>query len=186
MDSKIAAESLRTLYEHAERYRTVLYWRPIVPGLNDSDADLARARELSKHAHATVFTGLFRDEIASYYEAHGLTIPYAETARRKIMPEVAERRILDAFEREGSWGALFRKTSCGVAYAHGEPDYNGHYGVRELCEICQSEQVAMCHAAWVKPDLVNVTREARGLGATGPVEVNHRAIVVEGLDEPPR
>ncbi|MEU1484510.1 radical SAM protein [Streptomyces sp. NPDC005752] len=187
VDSKIAAESLRTLYEHAERYRTVLYWRPIVPGLNDSDADLARARELSKHAHATVFTGLFfRDEIASYYEAHGLTIPYEETARRKIMPEVAERRILDAFEREGSWGALFRKTSCGVAYAHGEPDYNGHYGVRELCEICPSEQVAMCHAAWVKPDLVNVTREARGLGATGSVEVNDRAIVVEGLDEPPR
>lgn len=187
VDSKIAAESLRTLYEHAERYRTVLYWRPIVPGLNDSDADLARARELSQHAHATVFTGLFfRNEIASYYEAHGLTIPYEETARRKIMPEAAERRVLDAFEQQGSWGALFRKTSCGVAYAHGEPDYNGHYGVRELCEICPSEQVAKCHAAWVKPDLVNVTREARGLGATGLVEVNDRAIVVEGLDEPPR
>ncbi|MBB5935147.1 hypothetical protein [Streptomyces zagrosensis] len=31
-----------------------------------------------------------------------------------------------------------------------------------------------------------VTREARELGATGRVEVNDRAIVVEGLDEPPR
>ncbi|WP_405985834.1 radical SAM protein [Streptomyces sp. NBC_00872] len=187
VDSRIAAESLRTLYEHAERYRTVLYWRPIVPGLNDSEADIERARELSRHAHATVFTGLFfREEIASYYESHGLPMPYDETARRKIMPEIAEQRILSAFDTGGSWGALFRKTSCGVAYAHGEADYNGHFGVRELCDICPAEQIARCQAAWVKPDLAKVTQEARVLGATGEVEVNDRAIVVEGLDEPPR
>ncbi|MFD0416867.1 radical SAM protein [Streptomyces sp. NPDC127108] len=187
VDSTIAATSLRTLYERAERYRTVLYWRPIVPGLNDRDTDIARARELSHHAHATVFTGLFfREEIAAYYEAHGLPMPYEETARRKILPEAAEQRILDAFEQDGSWGALFRKTSCGVAYAHGEADYNGHYGIRELCDICPPEQIAKCQAAWVKPGLTNVTQEARRLGATGPIEVTDRAIVVEGLDEPPR
>ncbi|MFD9073531.1 radical SAM protein [Streptomyces lasiicapitis] len=187
VDSDIAARSLRTLYEHAERYRTVLYWRPIVPGLNDSDTDIARARELSQHAHATVFTGLFfREQIAAYYEAHGLPMPYQETARRKILPEATEQRILDAFEQDGAWGALFRKTSCGVAYAHGEADYNGHYGIRELCDICPPSQIAKCQAAWVKPDLTNVTQQARGLGATGPIEVTDRAIVVEGLDEPPR
>lgn len=149
VDSNIAATSLRTLFQHAERYRTVLYWRPIVPGLNDSDAHLERARELSVHAHATVFTGLFfRKEIASYYEAHGLPIPYDDTARRKIMPEVAEQRILDHFhqpENAGApWGALFRKTSCGVAYAHGEADYNGHYGIQELCNICPQDQLRLC------------------------------------------
>ncbi|WP_326692302.1 MULTISPECIES: radical SAM protein [unclassified Streptomyces] len=187
VDSTIAAQSLRTLHEHAERYRTVLYWRPIVPGLNDSEADIERARDLSQHAHATVFTGLFfRNEIAAYYEAHGLDMPYEDTARRKIMPEAAEQRILDAFEQDASWGALFRKTSCGVAYAHGEADYNGHYGIRELCDICPVEQIARCQAAWVQPDLKAVTQEARELGAAGQVEVNDRAIVVEGLDEPPR
>ncbi|MFF3128906.1 radical SAM protein [Streptomyces sp. NPDC057908] len=186
VDSHIAAESLRTLYEHAERYRTVLYWRPIVPGLNDSDADIERARELSQHAHATVFTGLFfREEIASYYESHGLPMPYDETARRKIMPQAAEERILAAFQ-DSAWGALFRKTSCGVAYAHKEADYNGHFGVRELCDICPKDQIARCQAAWVKPDLATVTQEARVLGATGEIEINDRAIVVEGLDEPPR
>lgn len=187
VDSTIAAQSLRTLHEHAERYRTVLYWRPIVPGLNDSEADIERARDLSQHAHATVFTGLFfRNEIAAYYEAHGLDMPYEDTARRKIMPEAAEQRILDAFEQDASWGALFRKTSCGVAYAHGEADYNGHYGIRELCDICPVEQIARCQAAWVQPDLKAVTQEARELGAAYQVEVNDRAIVVEGLDEPPR
>ncbi|MFE7467665.1 radical SAM protein [Streptomyces sp. NPDC057499] len=187
VDSTIAAASLLTLHAHAERYRTVLYWRPIVPGLNDSAAHIARAKELSQHAHATVFTGLFfRREIAAYYEAHGLEMPYEDTARRKIMPEAAEGRLLAAFEQDTSWGPLFRKTSCGVAHAHGEADYNGHYGIRELCDICPPEQIERCRAAWVRPDPRAVTREARGLGATGEIEVNDRAIVVEGLDEPPR
>ncbi|GAQ58042.1 hypothetical protein [Streptomyces acidiscabies] len=185
VDSAIAADSLRTLYAHAENYRTILYWRPIVPGLNDSPAHLTRARELSRHAHATVFTGLFfRAEIKAYYEANGLPAPYDDTARRKILPETTEQRILDAFP--ATPGVLFRKTSCGIAYAWGEPDYNGHYGIRELCDICPPEQIALCRDAWVKPDLPDVTREARVLGAIGEVEVNGRAIVVEGLDEPPR
>lgn len=191
VDSAIAAQSLRTLSEHAKRYRTILYWRPIVPGLNDSDEHLQRARQLSEHAHATVFTGLFfRKQMAEYYKANGIPMPYEDTARRKIMPEQAEKRILDFFRDTGNvaapFGALFRKTSCGVAYAHGEPDYNGHYGIRELCSICPEEQIQLCAKAWVRPDLADVTAEARALGATGTVEIDERAIIVEGLDEPPR
>ncbi|MFD5749903.1 hypothetical protein [Streptomyces sp. NPDC127033] len=111
VDSAIAA---RSLHEYAERHRTVLYWRPVVPGLNDSAADIERARELSRHAHATVFTGLFfRDQIASYYKAHGLPMPYAETARRKIMPEVSEQRILDAFQQDGTWGRCSARRAAG-------------------------------------------------------------------------
>ncbi|MFF1868709.1 radical SAM protein [Kitasatospora herbaricolor] len=191
VDSAIAAASLKTLFEHADRYRTVLYWRPIVPGLNDSDEHIARALELSRHAHATVFTGLFfREQIASYYREHGLPEPYEDTARRKIMPEESEQRILRAFHRPEDtdlpWGPLFRKTSCGVAYAHGEADYNGHYGVRELCDICPLAQLKVCRDAWQAPDLEVITREARALGAVGEVEVTERAIIVEGLNEPPR
>ena len=192
VNSTYAADSLRMLYEHADRYRTVLYWRPIVPGLNDSDEHIERARELSLHAHATVFTGLFfRDEIRAYYEAHGLPTPYDATARRKIMPELAEQRITEAYASRNEpggapWGTLFLKTSCGVAYAHGEADYNGHFGIEELCRSCPPEQIALCKGAWARPDLAEVTRQARALGAIGDVEINDRAIVVEGLDEPPR
>ncbi|MGY1502930.1 radical SAM protein [Streptomyces sp. QTS52] len=191
VDSRIAESSLRTLFEHAEHYRTVLYWRPIVHGLNDTDEHLARARELSRYAHATVFTGLFfKDEIAAYYEAHGLPVSYGDTARRKITPEIAEQRILDVFRNpqdpQAPYGYLFRKTSCGVAFAHAEADYNGHYGIREVCSICPSAQVTLCRQAWVRPDLNEVTRKARDLGATGPVEIDERAIIVEGLDGPTR
>ncbi|GAA1165943.1 DNA repair photolyase [Kitasatospora gansuensis] len=191
VDSAIAAASLKTLYEHAENYRTILYWRPIVPGLNDSDEDIQRAYELSKFAHATVFTGLFfRDQIAAYYQVHGLPEPYEDTARRKIMPEESEQRILEAFHRpensDAPWGPLFRKTSCAVAYAHGEADYNGHYGIRELCDICPLAQLQVCHQAWNAPELSVAQAAARDLGAVGEVEVTKRAIIVEGLDELPR
>lgn len=191
VDSRIAAGSLRTLFENADHYRTVLYWRPIVPGLNDTDAHLERAFELSRHAHATVFTGLFfRQEISAYYQAHGLPLPYEDTARRKIMPEESEARILARFHRdtdsESPWGPLFRKTSCAVTYAHGEADYNGHYGIRELCDICPKAQLKLCADAWQPPETETAITLARELGATGDVEVTDRAIIVEGLNEPPR
>lgn len=144
--SHIAADSLKLMSAPTRRtYRTVLYWRPLVPGLNDSDEHLATAFELSKHADATVFTGLFyRDQIAEYYKANGLPEPYDDTARRKIVPEELEARVLDAFPNAS---ALFRKTSCAVSYAHGLPDYNGHYGVRELCDICPLSQLELCAGA---------------------------------------
>jgi DNA repair photolyase len=94
--SHVAAASL-TLMSAPERrrYRTILYWRPLVPGLNDTDQHLERAHALSRLADATVFTGLFyRDQIAAYYRASGLPEPYEATARRKIVPETLEQRVL--------------------------------------------------------------------------------------------
>jgi DNA repair photolyase len=186
--SHVAADSLTLMSAGSpRRYRTILYWRPLVPGLNDSDRHLDRAYELSQHADATVFTGLFyRDQIAAYYRANGLTEPYDQTARRKIVPETLERRILSAFADSAS---LFRKTSCAVSYAHGLSDYNGHYGIRELCDICPLSQLDLCRA-YRMPTAPQVRDAARALHeASGLVvdRITERAVVVSGLDsEQPR
>jgi DNA repair photolyase len=186
--SSVAAESLKLMSTPERRkYRTILYWRPLVPGLNDSDEHLDAAYELSKHADATVFTGLFyRDQIAEYYKANGLPEPYEDTARRKIVPETLERRVLAAF----AGATLFRKTSCAVSYAHGLPDYNGHYGIRELCDICPLSQLDRCQGAHHVPvaerlrEVASVLPEARGLVV---VDITERAAVVSGLTtEQPR
>ncbi|WP_371652177.1 hypothetical protein [Streptomyces mirabilis] len=73
-----------------------------------------------------------------------------------------------------------------MAFAHQEADYNGHYGIQEVCSICPLAQITLCKAAWVRPDLAEVTRHARALGPTGPVEIDERAIIVQGLDGPTR
>lgn len=186
VDSSIAAKSLHTAYECAKRYRVVLYWRPIVPGLNDSDEHLDQALRLSQHAHATVFTGLFfKDQIRDYYRAHGLPEPYEQGARRKVFPEQLEQRILVAARSRLVGSPLFRKTSCAVTYAHGVADYNGHFGIRELCDICPASQLQRCADQWRRPDPARVATDAERLGGR-LVEINDRAIVVDGLDEPPR
>ncbi|MGI9000493.1 MAG: radical SAM protein [Pseudonocardia sp.] len=187
--SQVAAESLTLMSAPPRRrYRTVLYWWPLVPGLNDSDEHLERAFELGRHADATVFTGLFyRDEIAAYYKANSLPEPYSETARRKIVPETLEQRVLSVFS---SSAPLFRKTSCAVSYTHGLPDYNGHCGIRDLCDICPLSQLELCAGAHRVPSpdqlrqVAEALPEARGLEV---VEVSERAAVVSGLDtEQPR
>ena len=187
--SQVAADSLRLMSAPGRRrYRTILYWRPLVPGLNDSEEDLARAYALSLLADATVFTGLFyRDQIARYYRANGLPEPYDGTARRKIVPETLEQRVVAAFAGSAS---LFRKTSCAVSYAHGLSDYNGHYGIRELCDICPVHQVSLCRSAHRVPSADQIYQVARALPvAEGMqvVDISERAAVVSGLgDEQPR
>lgn len=189
--STVAAESLATASAYRpRRYRTVLYWRPLVPGLNDTPAHLARAFQLSRTCDATVFTGLFfRDEIAGYYRASGLPSPYEATARRKIMPQTLEQRVLEAFARLGG-GPLFRKTSCAVSFAHGLPDYNGHVGVRELCDICPAAQLALCRSAHRAPTADQIRQAAAALAERQELrvlEISDRAAVVTGLpSEQPR
>jgi DNA repair photolyase len=195
--SSVAAASLRraTAYgsiSEPRRYRTILYWRPLVPGLNDTDEHLQQAVQLSATADATVFTGLFyRDQIADYYRANGLPEPYAGTARRKIVPEALERRVVGAFAERGDGATpLFRKTSCAVSYVHGLPDYNGHYGIRELCDICPLAQLELCAGAHRVP----TTREFLAAAAVLPeaahlevLDVTDRAVQVGGLpSEQPR
>jgi DNA repair photolyase len=187
--SAVAAGSLKLMSAISpRRYRTVLYWRPLVPGLNDSALHLERAYALHRHVDATVFTGLFyRAQIAAYYQANGLSEPYDETARRKIVPETLEQRVLAVFS--GSC-TLFRKTSCAVSYAHGLPDYNGHVGIRELCDICPARQLDLCQQAHRTPttgqihEVARALPEARDLHVAG---ITERAAVVSGLtDEQPR
>lgn len=183
VDSAIAATSLRTAFSQAQRYRVILYWRPIVPSLNDTPAHLAAAMSLSAHAHATVFTGLFyRDQIRDYYRDNGLPEPYTDTARRKIFPEDLERRILDAATARTNPTPLFRKTSCAVVYAHRLPDYNGHVGISELCDICPTAQLDRCTQARRRPGTEPTAGMADNLGGT-LVSITDRAVTVTGLDE---
>ena len=184
VDSNIALRSLKTLYENARRYRVILYWRPLIPGVNDTDAHIDVTANAANDAHAVVFSGLFyRQEIARHFHQNNLQKPYDGTARRKIFPAEMEKRILSGFQRSGTSTPIFRKTSCGVSYAHGVTDYNGHYGIPELCDICPVAQVERCAQAHRRPSSEIVQQLADRLGATEVVDITDRAIQVAGLDE---
>jgi len=183
VDSEIAERSLITAHGLARSYKVILYWRPMVGGLNDSPAHVRKAARLSHHAHATAFTGLFhRDQMRAFYRQNGLAEPYGEAARRKVLPGELESKVIDGFASAGG-RYLFRKTSCAVAFAHGEPDYNGHYGVREICDICPSSQLGRCASDWATPSAEEVTRVAKDVGAPQFETIDKRAITFAELDE---
>lgn len=181
-----AADSLRVAHEAARHYRVILYWRPIIEGLNDSSVHIARAIDLTRTSHATVFTGLFyRTQMQSHYKGNLLPEPYSETARRKILPRATEKLILHAFAA-AKVQSLFRKTSCAVAFAHGESDYNGHYGIQEICDICPSQQIARCRLAFTQPTPEAVGEAANRIQARSAFKVDSRAITFDSLAEESR
>lgn len=97
--------------------------------------------------------------------------------------------MLAAFREHGG-GPLFRKTSCAVSYAHGLPDYNGHVGIRELCDICPAAQLTLCLGAHRIPNAAQVRQAASGPPETRNLEVigiTERAAVIDGMPgEQPR
>jgi hypothetical protein len=103
------------------------------------------------------------------------------------VPRELEQRVLAAF---GGSTSLFRKTSCAVSYAHGLPDYNGHVGIRELCDVCPLSQLDRCLGARRVPTADQLHEVARVLPEANDlqvVDISERAAVVAGLaSEQPR
>lgn len=190
IDNKIPISSLKTAFENAKRYRVILYWRPIIPGFNDSNQQIDFAlNDLSKYAHATVFTGLFYNaEIKNYFEKNGLPEIYENIARRKIFPEELERRILLRVKGSVAENKLFRKTSCGVSFSHKLPDYNGHFGIQDLCDICPEGQFHVCQINHKMPTEEEITANASKI-AVQDLDFHFdkdRSIIVNSLNEEDR
>lgn len=184
VDSGIAERSLAILAEHKKRTKTILYWRPLIAGVNDTEQHMRRAQELASLADATAFTGLFyRAQIKAHFEAAGVPEMYDTVARRKIMPHDLERRVIEAFGAR----PVFRKTSCAVAFAHGISDYNGHYGINEICDICPSAQLAICARSHKRPEesVVSALAASAGLDAS-TIRIDERRVEVEGSVEQQR
>jgi hypothetical protein len=77
-----------------------------------------------------------------------------------------------------------------VSYAHGLPDYNGHVGIGELCDICPARQFDLCTQANQVPTARHIREFARALPEARDLQVvgiTKRTAVVAGLpDEQPR
>jgi hypothetical protein len=70
------------------------------------------------------------------------------------------------------------------------PRGQGHYGIRELCDICPADQVGRCRSAHRAPSADQIYQVARVLPEAEGIQVadiSGRAAVVSGLgDEQPR
>jgi DNA repair photolyase len=183
--STITQTAIRTAVAHKDRTGVVLYWRPIVPGWNDSPETMAHVLDLGRDVDALVFTGYYhKPENASYLRGLGVEVPFDEDYhRRKTMPAELDARVVAAWRSSGISTPLFRKTSCGVAYAHGVADYNGHWGVRELCDICPAVQRKRCADDYANPTPASIDRVLAHFGYQTPYLIEDGHVWTHGLGE---
>lgn len=182
--SEITVRSIDIASRFRKRTKVILYWRPIVPGWNDDDATMRRVLEIGSLVDAIVFTGYYhRPENTHYLKQLGVQIPYEEFHRRKVLPLELDQKVVRLYLESGIKTPLFRKTSCGATCAHELPDYNGHWGVREICDICPLEQQQRCAAAHETPSILKFEGLLKqyGYGTDYLIEDGH--IWTEGLGE---
>jgi DNA repair photolyase len=186
--SDITRTSLRTATTHKQRTGVVLYWRPIVPGWNDAAETMAGVLETGRDVDAIVFTGYYhKPENAQYLREQGVGVPFADDfARRKIMPQELDSRVVAAWRESGITTPLFRKTSCGVAFAHSAPDYNGHWGVRELCDICPQAQQQRCSDDYRQPTAADLAAVLTQLQYESSYVIDDGHVWTHGLGEQKR
>ncbi|WP_040588899.1 radical SAM protein [Sciscionella marina] len=186
--SRITVSSLHTACRTKQRTKVILYWRPIVPGWNDDPATMAHVLDIGRDADAVVFTGYYhKEENADYLRNLGVEVPYAhDYARRKVLPAELDQTVIDAWRASGARAPLFRKTSCGVSFVHGVADYNGHWGVRELCDICPTQQQQRCSQVHVPPTQDRLEQVLDQLGYETPVMLDGGHIWTHGLSEQQR
>jgi hypothetical protein len=99
------------------------------------------------------------------------------------MPAELDAAIVAAWRASGTSTPLFRKTSCGVAYAHTAPDYNGHWGVREICDIRPATQQQRCAADHRQPTPQDIDRALGDLGYHSPYLIYDGHVWTHGLGE---
>ncbi|WP_405139235.1 hypothetical protein OG589_22580 [Sphaerisporangium sp. NBC_01403] len=80
---------------------------------------------------------------------------------------------------------MFRKSFCGVTYAHQVADYNGHIGVPELCDICPAAQLKRCTDAHQAPTEAEFRAAMQSFGyeADAPFLVEDGHVLTHALGE---
>ncbi len=186
--SEVTVHAIRVAAAHSQRTGVILYWRPIVPGWNDSLDTMAHVLDVGREVDAIVFTGYYHNlENAAYLRELGVKVPFADDYnRRKTMPAELDAKVVAAWRNSGISTPLFRKTSCGVAYAHQVPDYNGHWGVRELCDICPAAQKQLCASAYRQPTPADMDRVLNQFGYETPYVIEDGHVWTHGLGEQKR
>lgn len=186
--SNITLGSLATACANKHRTKVILYWRPIVPGWNDQPDTMAHVLDAGRDADAVVFTGYYhKEENAEYLRSLGVDVPYEDDfARRKVMPAEVDAKVIAAWRASGAITPLFRKTSCGVSFAHGVADYNGHWGVNELCDICPAQQRTFCREAHKPPSEHALRQVLDDLGYDTPALLDGGHVWTAGLTEQQR
>lgn len=173
------------------KLKKVLYFRPIIKGMNDSKRNIVRIMRLGERyfdcivrspikldiniiehmAKKGIFVNPKYDIGLNIHDSLKRMLP--ET-RKKVNEELSKAKI-----------PVFKKTSCAISWAFKQPDYNTHWIRRNIyCTAnCPFEQKERCkEAASKKIDRNKFDKQLKKIGKESSFKRNGEFISVSGKD----
>lgn len=128
---------------------SVLYFRPVVPGWNDSESQIIRVlRTAEAYADAIAIGGLrVSDEIRSELETvNAYKIPHGNSFHPKTIDDHVTDKIVGIYRREQFTTPMFKHTSCAVSFLFKMPNYNALFRApeRNCMDSCPRAQCERC------------------------------------------
>lgn len=166
----------------------VLYYRPIIRGVNDSEEITCRIIELGeKYFQSIIRSALKLDvSIVEYMAKQGLFVDPSYDIGLNIhdslkqMP-AASRAKVDYFLGQ-SRIPYFKKTSCAISWVFNQPDYNCQWVRQEIyCSpLCPQSQREICRLAVLnQPKEEEVNSLLQHLGLQIHYQINRQCVLLE-------
>jgi len=148
VSNKTRIDTLKQLAQ--SHIKSVLYWRPIIEGINTSPKQLSKVLEIGeKYADAFVISGLrYSDSISNNINKCGHTLPRIdwEPGQHKTVTKETRKLILELYQKKNCSKPLFYKSSCVISNFEKQPDFNAHWikAEKNCSPFCPSDQKDIC------------------------------------------
>ena len=133
-NEKSQIETLKKLSK-LQNCKLINYYRPVIEGINSDKETIEHiAKIVTKYCRASIVSGIrMNTHLKQIFEKNGITIPEKYDTDHKVLYPETYYKIKEIFKQTKKEYPVFKKTSCGVSYICGKPDYNGHSARIHYC-----------------------------------------------------
>ncbi|MGN1012719.1 MAG: hypothetical protein ACI4ON_02680 [Clostridia bacterium] len=138
-------QSLENVYKY-KSIKLVNYYRPVIEGINTSEECIEHvAKIVTKYCEASIISGVrLNTHLSKVFDDLNIYVPKEYDPDHKVLLPETFNRINNIFEKVNPNYPTFKKTSCGVSYILGRPDYNGHSARIYYCNpSCKSYSICI-------------------------------------------
>jgi len=148
LENRVEKYQIQTLknISQSKNLKLVNYYRPVIEGINTSEECIEHvARIVTKYCQASIISGVrLNTYLSKVLEDLNIYVPKEYDPDHKVLLPETFKRINDTFEKVDPNYPTFKKTSCGVSYILGRPDYNGHSARIFYCSpTCKSYPICI-------------------------------------------
>ena len=126
-DEKRQIETMEILSRYP-KIKLINYYRPVIEGINSDKETIEHvAKIVTKYCDASIISGIrLNTYLCNVLDNLNISVPKKYDPDHKVLLPQTYQRIKDTFKEINKDYPTFKKTSCGVSYVLGRPDYNGH------------------------------------------------------------